>query len=314
VVESISGLPEEIPEGDKSQIIETTVGRIIFNSVLPEQLPFQNVKMDRPALREIVSLIHREIGNEATAEVVDKIKDLGFHYATFSGITIAIHEIKVPDEKDELVREAEDVVSEYDSQYQMGLITDDERYQHTVETWSAMTQKIEKVISDSMADYGSINYMASSGTKGNITQIRQMAGLRGLMTDPSGRVIEQPILKSFREGLTVLEYFISTHGARKGLADTALRTADSGYLTRRLIDVAQDVIVTKEDCGTAIGLWIERNEEDSPEEFRDRLLGRFVAQAIVDSKTGEIILEERNEIDEQNSERIVEASIEGVSV
>ena len=314
VTESISGLPEEMPESESSQIIETTVGRIIFNSVLPDQLPFQNLTMDRPALREIVSLIYREIGNEATAVVVDKIKDLGFHYATFSGITIAIHEIKVPDEKNELVRAAEDVVSEYDSQYQMGLITDDERYQHTVETWSDMTQKIEKVISDSMADYGSINYMASSGTKGNITQIRQMAGLRGLMTDPSGRVIEQPILKSFREGLTVLEYFISTHGARKGLADTALRTADSGYLTRRLIDVAQDVIVTKEDCGTAIGLWIERSDGDTPEEFRDRLLGRFVAQTIVDSETGEIILEERNEIDEQNSERIVAASVDGVSV
>ncbi len=313
VTTNISSIGESPPDEKSSQIIETTVGRIGFNALLPEQLPFQNLKMDRPALRELVSLIQREIGNEATAEVVDRIKDFGFKAATFSGITIAIHEIKVPDEKAALVQEAEKVVDEFDYQYQMGLITDHERYQHTVDTWSVMTQKIEKVISDSLADYGSINYMASSGTKGNITQIRQMAGLRGLMTDPSGRVIEQPILKSFREGLTVLEYFISTHGARKGLADTALRTADSGYLTRRLIDVAQDVIVTEADCGTSVGLWIERRD-DSPEEFRDRLLGRFVAQTVADNETGEVLVDARQEITEQNAESVIESSVDGVSV
>ena len=283
----------------KSHHIETSVGRIIFNDVLPEQIPFQNDGMDRPHLREVVAVCYRELGGEATAEIVDKIKNTGFRYATRSGITIAIHEIQVPKNKPALLKLADAQVDELVEQFQMGLITDEERYEGTVKVWSETTKEIENAIKERMPEYGSLNYMASSGTKGNITQIRQMAGMRGLMADPNGRVIELPIRGSFREGLTVLEYFISTHGARKGLADTALRTADSGYLTRRLIDVAQDVIILLEDCGTTSGLWIEREEKpDALDTLRDRIIGRYAAMPVVDENTGEVICDRDEEISE----------------
>ncbi len=301
-------------------IIETTVGRIIFNNILPElHIPaaegeeealehvpdFFNMGMDRPALREVVALCYRTLGGEATAEAVDQIKNTGFHYATRSGITIAIHEIQVPKEKGKILDEADRQVAELLDQYQMGLITDDERYQGTVDIWNRTTKDIENKIKDRMSEYGSLNYMASSGTKGNITQIRQMAGLRGLMADPNGRIIELPIRRSFREGLTVLEYFISTHGARKGLADTALRTADSGYLTRRLIDVAQDVIILEEDCETSAGLWIEREEgKDALEPMKARIIGRYAAIPVVDEATGEVVCNRDQEIDEKVADRI----------
>ena len=288
------------PDGRlKPFFFATTVGQIIFNEVLPEDFVFQNDTMDRPALRRVVATCYRELGGERTAEVVDRIKNTGFHYATRSGITIAIHEIQVPREKKELLRAADKEVDALVDQYQMGLITDDERYQGTVEIWSETTRQIEKAIKDRMPEYGSLNYMASSGTKGNITQIRQMAGMRGLMADPNGKVIELPIRGSFREGLTVLEYFISTHGARKGLADTALRTADSGYLTRRLIDVAQDVIVLEDDCGTTAGLWIEREDDTGVlETMADRIIGRYAASPVVDEETGEVLCDRDQEISE----------------
>ena len=289
----------------RTRHIETTVGRIIFNEIVPEGIPFQNQTMDRLALRKVVALCYRTLGGEATAEVVDRIKNTGFHYATRSGITIAIHEIQVPKDKPQLLRAAEKDVATLVEEYQMGLITDDERYQATVDIWSKTTKEIENRIKDRMSEYGSLNAMASSGTKGNITQIRQMAGMRGLMSDPNGRVIELPIKGSFREGLTVLEYFISTHGTRKGLADTALRTADSGYLTRRLIDVAQDVIILEEDCGTLSGLYIEREENsDTMETLRERIIGRYAATDIVDEETGEIISERNQEIDERVADEV----------
>ncbi|MGE4056699.1 MAG: DNA-directed RNA polymerase subunit beta', partial [Vicinamibacterales bacterium] len=284
---------------------ETTVGRIIFNEVLPEAIPFQNDGMDRPHLRDVVALCYRELGGEATAEVVDRIKNTGFHFATRSGITIAIHEIQVPKNKPALLAQADKEVDELTEQFQMGLITDEERYEGTVKIWSDTTKKVEDAIKVRMPEYGSLNYMASSGTKGNITQIRQMAGMRGLMADPNGKVIELPIRGSFREGLTVLEYFISTHGARKGLADTALRTADSGYLTRRLIDVAQDVIILQDDCGTTGGLWIERDEgSEALESLRDRIIGRYAALAIVDEATGEVISDRDQEISEAVADEV----------
>ncbi len=293
--------PEPGPGGTpKPHLFETTVGRIIFNEVLPEEFPFQNDTMDRPNLRRVVAACYRQLGGERTAEVVDRIKNTGFHYATRSGVTIAIHEIQVPRVKGQLLEEADREVDSLVEQYQMGLITEEERYQGTVDVWSETTRKIEKAIKDRMPEYGSLNYMASSGTKGNITQIRQMAGMRGLMADPNGKVIELPIRGSFREGLTVLEYFISTHGARKGLADTALRTADSGYLTRRLIDVAQDVIILEEDCGTMTGLWIEREEKsDVLETMADRVIGRYAAAPVVDEETGEVLCDRDEEITEE---------------
>ncbi len=287
------------------RLLETTIGRIIFNEVLPENLPFQNYTMDRPALRRLVALVYRELGSEVTAEVVDRIKEVGFRFATQSGVTIAIHEIVVPHHKGELIAEADQQVADLEEQYQMGLITEEERYQGAVEVWSETTRRIENDIAESLSEYGSLNYMASSGTKGNITQIRQMAGMRGLMADPHGQIIPEPIRASFREGLTVLEYFISTHGARKGLADTALRTADSGYLTRRLIDVSQDVIIGDNDCETTTGLWIEqRDERETMEDFRDRIVGRYAAAPVADEATGEIIVDRNEEIGEAVADRL----------
>ncbi|MGE5597224.1 MAG: hypothetical protein ACM3S1_14465, partial [Hyphomicrobiales bacterium] len=299
----------------KARLIDTTVGRIIFNEVLPEEIAFQNDGMDRPHLREVVAECYRLLGGEATAEIVDRIKNIGFHYATRSGVTIAIHEIQVPKNKPELLREADQRVDDLFEQFEMGLITEDERYQGTVDIWSDTTRRIENAIKERMPEYGSLNYMASSGTKGNITQIRQMAGMRGLMADPNGRVIELPIKGSFREGLTVLEYFISTHGARKGLADTALRTADSGYLTRRLIDVAQDVIILEHDCGTPGGMWIEQDpSEEALETLRERIVGRYAAAPITDESTGEIICDRDQEISEDIATEVERRGITRVMV
>ena len=197
----------------------------------------------------------------------------------------------------------------------MGLITEEERYDQAVAVWTEITDRIQDAIKDSLDEYGSVFMMAQSGAKGNIAQIRQMAGMRGLMTDPSGRIIDLPIRSSFREGLSVMEYFISTHGARKGLADTALRTADSGYLTRRLIDVAQDVIVLEEDCGTQSGIWLsEPSEKGVLEPLRERILGRHAASDIVDPATGEVIVERNQEIDEEKVNRISAAHLERVHV
>jgi DNA-directed RNA polymerase subunit beta' len=307
--------PPARPDGTRgTHVIETSVGRILFNEVLPEELPFQNQTMDRPNLRKVVAMCYRTLGGERTGEIVDRIKAVGFHYATLSGITIAVHEIQVPKNKAELLAEADRKVDALMEQYQMGLITDEERYQGTVEIWQETTEKIEKTIKEHMSEYGSLNYMASSGTKGNITQIRQMAGMRGLMADPNGKVIELPIRGSFREGLSVLEYFISTHGARKGLADTALRTADSGYLTRRLIDVAQDVIILEEDCGTSAGLWIEADGRDDLEPLRARIVGRYAAIDIVDEATGEVLCRRNEEITEAVADEIDRRGIRRVFV
>ncbi len=297
----------------KNRFIETSVGRIIFNDVLPEEIPFQNDIMGRPELRKVVAMCYAELGGEQTAEVVDRIKNTGFHYATRSGVTIAIHEIQVPKNKPELLRLADIQIEQLTEQFEMGLITEEERYQSTVDIWSETTRQVENAIKERLPEYGSLNYMASSGTKGNITQIRQMAGMRGLMADPNGKIIELPIRGSFREGLTVLEYFISTHGARKGLADTALRTADSGYLTRRLIDVAQDVIVQSEDCGTMTGTWFTReNDADENGNLEPRAFGRYSVFDIVDEETGEIVTTREEIISEAAAKRIDELKIDRI--
>jgi DNA-directed RNA polymerase subunit beta' len=297
------------------QFMETSVGRIIFNEVLPEELGFRNEVMDRKALRNVVADCNKTLGNEATAEVVDHVKRIGFQYCTKSGITIAINDLKVPEEKAELLKEADAHIAEIEDQFNMGLITDEERYDQAVAVWTEITDRIQSAIQNSLDKYGSVYMMAQSGAKGNIAQIRQMAGMRGLMTDPSGRIIDLPIRSSFREGLTVLEYFISTHGARKGLADTALRTADSGYLTRRLIDVAQDVIVLEDDCGTESGIWLsEPSEKGVMESLRERIVGRRAASDIVDPATGEVIVERNQEITEEAAARIVDARLKSVHV
>jgi DNA-directed RNA polymerase subunit beta' len=306
----------------RTEILDTTVGRLIFNEVLPSGvaaavtggIDFINEPMDRKMLKTVVARCYDVLGNEETAEVVDDIKRIGFEYATHSGITIAVNDLRVPAEKQKLIEQAEQSIREIDDEYEMGLITDQERYDATVEVWSRTTEDVKRTIQDQLDRYGSVYTMAISGAKGNISQITQMAGMRGLMTDPSGRIIDLPIRSSFREGLTVLEYFISTHGARKGLADTALRTADSGYLTRRLIDVAQDVIILEEDCGTRMGVWLDQPEPGVLESFSERIIGRYSAMDLEDTETGEILAGFNEEIDDAKAARIEQLGLERVYV
>ena len=308
-------LIKQSANGSGTTWFSTTVGRIIFNEVVPEGLSYRNQIMDKNLLKDLAAECYRAQGNKTTADMLDKIKRLGFHYAGQSGTTIAINDIEVPPEKAALIATATGKIDGLDEQFQRGLITEDERYTTAVQIWTDTSDKMTKVIEDHLPTYGGVYLMAISGAKGNIAQIKQMAGMRGLMSNPRGRIIELPIKSSFREGLSVLEYFISTHGARKGLADTALRTADSGYLTRRLIDVSQEVIILEDDCGTTMGITIQ-SHHDRPLEapFATRLVGRTVASAVADPATGEIIVERDEEITEDLADRITALDIEEVHV
>jgi len=295
--------------------IDTTVGRILFNEALPPQLRFYNKIVDKAALRTLVSDCIRLLGSETTAAVLDKLKQLGFDYATKSGISIAMDDIEQPPAKSKLLKDADARVSLIEDQFNRGLITEGEKYENTVREWMETTDKITEDISQSLDLQGGIYMMATSGAKGNISQIRQMAGMRGLMTDPSGRIIDFPIKSSFRDGLSAMEYFISTHGGRKGLADTALRTSGSGYLTRRLVDIAQDVIVTETDCGTTEGVWISRESIDSSlPSFEERIIGYLAASKIVYPHTHAIIAERNEEINEEKVKQIIEAGVTQVYV
>lgn len=303
---------DENKQGEK---IKTTVGRILFNDALPPQFRFLNDVVDKSTLRSLVSDCLSALGNVGTATFLDNLKQLGFDYATKSGTSIAIQDVEVPQSKPQILKEAEEQVAAIEEQFSHGLITDDERYTGEIEIWTETTDRVAQAISESLHRYGGIYMMSTSGAKGNISQIRQMAGMRGLMTDPSGRIIDFPINSSFREGLTPMEYFISTHGARKGLADTALRTSSSGYLTRRLVDVAQDVIVVEESCGTTEGIWVSGGAEGSSlPSLYERLVGRLAAAEIRDPRTGEIIVYHNEEIDEEKASQIVEADITEVYV
>ena len=225
---------------------ETTLGRILFNEILPDSIPFRNIVMDRGAIRDLTADLYLNLTNDETSQALDAVKDIGFRYATVSGTTIAINDIQVPEAKHDILNNATQKVDEYEEQFLSGLMSEEERYVLAVDAWTNASDETEKLVQEELYKFGGIADMAISGAKGNIAQIKQMAGMRGLMSNPRGRIIELPIKSSFREGLSVLEYFISTHGARKGLTDTALRTADSGYLTRRLIDISQDVIILHE--------------------------------------------------------------------
>ena len=301
--------------GAGSSWFKTTVGRIIFNEVLPEELQFRNEIMDKNLLKELAAECYRTQGNEVTAEVLDKIKRLGFHYAGQSGTTIAINDIEVPRQKVALIEKADGKISGLEEQFQRGLITEEERYNTAVRIWTETSDEMTSIIEEQLPTYGGVYLMAISGAKGNIAQIKQMAGMRGLMSNPRGRIIDLPIKSSFREGLSVLEYFISTHGARKGLADTALRTADSGYLTRRLIDVSQEVIVLDHDCGTTMGITIqELLDKPLVAPYAERLLGRVVINPVADPTTGEIIVEHNQEIVEEPSKKIASLGISEVFV
>ena len=293
----------------------TTPGRLIFNEVVPPEIGFRNQLMDKGALKDLVADCYILLGNERTAAVLDAIKNLGFHYATRAGITIAINDIEVPAKKAGLLESSDQQITELEEQFQLGLITEEERYNHAIAIWTETGEEMTKLIEESLSSYGGMYMMVTSGAKGNIAQIKQMAGMRGLMSNPRGRIIDLPIKSSFREGLSVLEYFISTHGARKGLTDTALRTADSGYLTRRLIDVAQDVIVLEDDCNTAEGFWLQDQSEGSLlSPFQDRIVGRFTVDAVADPGTGEVIAQANEEIDNIQAQTIVDVGIDRVYV
>ena len=301
--------------------IETTPGRVVFNSVLPEETRRYDQVMDKKALRNLVVEIHGLIGNDATADVLDNLKAIGFEYATRSGITIGITDIKVPPEKAGIIAEAEEVVRNIEYDYEMGLLSEQERHARIIGAWQEANGKLDKAVQERLSEFGGIYDMAHSGARGNEAQIKQMAAWRGLMSKPgkSGSdVIEQPVKSSFREGLSVLEYFISTHGARKGLTDTALRTADSGYLTRRLIDVAQEAIIKEEDCGTERGVTIyavaSSDEDVMIDQLSNRIAGRVAASPVADPATGEVLADAGAMIERADAKRIQDAGVEEVFV
>ncbi|MDP7088972.1 MAG: DNA-directed RNA polymerase subunit beta' [Dehalococcoidia bacterium] len=295
---------------DDGELIETTVGRVIFNWALPKTMEFRNQLFDRGAIEALVGEVVTGYGNQATSKMLDQVKNLGFKYATQSGTTIAMKDIVTPPQKQSLLSAADTKISKLDEQYQEGLITDHERYEASVGIWTDVSNKMTDAVEDTLDKYGGIFTMAASGAKGNIAQIKQMAGMRGLMSDPKGRIIEMPIRSSFAEGLSVLEYFISTHGARKGLADTALRTADSGYLTRRLADVAQDVIITTENDPGAQGILITDDRQGGQQApLSERIVTRYLAEPIVDPATGELIADRDDLITREIADHVTAANV-----
>ena len=315
-----------LPDGRKG-LIESTVGRFIFNENMPQDLGFVDRNedpfgleidflVDKKALGKIIDKCFRRHGNTKTAEVLDHIKALGFKYSTVGGITVAVADMKIPKEKAEYIAQAEKQVDKFEKAYGRGLISDEERYEKVIETWTETTNKVTDALMDGLERMNNIYIMAHSGARGSKNQIRQLAGMRGLMANASGKTVEIPVKSNFREGLSVMEYFISAHGARKGLSDTALRTADSGYLTRRLVDVSQDVIVRDYDCGTTETSTIVAIKEGNEviEEIYDRIVGRYTIDPIVNPITGEVIVEADSMILEEQAEKIVAAGIEEVEI
>jgi DNA-directed RNA polymerase subunit beta' len=291
-------------ENGEVKRIETTVGRVIFNLALPPQIgKYYNETMDRKQLRKVVADCYRLFQDPFdTAHVVNEIKKVGFEFSTRGGMSIAVDDVVMSETKAEILEKAETEAEKIDKQYRRGLVTENERLRELEVIWNEARDQLSHDVEQLLKGQNSVYMMADSGAKGNMNQISQMAGMRGLVLDPNGRIIDIPIRSNFREGLTVLEYFLSTHGARKGLADTAIRTADSGYLTRRLVDVSQDVIITEHDCGATHGLWIEKVDSDgkpiTDEEFRAKLLGRTLASPVAHPKTGELIADAGEEISE----------------
>ncbi|NLG85524.1 MAG: DNA-directed RNA polymerase subunit beta' [Firmicutes bacterium] len=305
------------------RVIETTPGRLIFNQHVQTGLGYLNVEIDKKQLGRIVDYCCRHYTTVQTAEILDRIKKLGFHYATLSGATIAVKDITIPEAKKSIITEAETKVEQLEAHLRRGLITPEERYFKVIEIWGKAKEEVEKAVRASFGKFNAVFMMANSGARGNFQQLSQLAGMRGLMNDPSGRTIDLPIKTNFREGLSVLDFFNSTHGARKGLADTALRTADSGYLTRRLVDVAQDVIVREEDCGTTEGIRVgaiyyesefEEGQGQLIESLFERIVGRLASEDIFDPQTGELIVARNEEITEEIAERIEKVGIREVPI
>jgi DNA-directed RNA polymerase subunit beta' len=311
------------------EIVETTTGRVLLYEIVSDEVPFSlvNKLMRKKEIVGLIDYVYRHLGREETLELLDSVKALGYRYATIAGISIAVDDMHIPEKKREVVREANAEVDAVERQYNEGLITKGEKYNKVIDIWAQTTELVAeemlhelkyegKVVGGKVRGFNSIFMMVDSGARGSSQQIRQLAGMRGLMAKPSGEIIETPITANFREGLTVLEYFTSTHGARKGLADTALKTANSGYLTRRLVDVAQDVIITVEDCGTVDGIVVSAIVEGGEviEPLQERILGRVALDDIKDPFTDEVLVEAGLEINEELAARIEDAGLEMVRI
>ncbi len=308
-------------------LVQTTVGRVLLSEILPSGLPFANANklMTKKEMTKLIDAVYRQTGHRDTVEFLDKIKDIGFTYATKAGLSICIDNMHIPSKKEDFIGKAQREVNEIEKQYSEGLITNGERYNKVIDIWAHVTEQVSNEMMKELGaggdpgkveSFNPIFMMADSGARGSSQQIRQLGGMRGLMAKPSGEIIETPITANFREGLTVLQYFISTHGARKGLADTALKTANSGYLTRRLVDIAQDVIIHEIDCGTRDGITVsplvEGGEVIQP--LEERILGRLAAEDIRDPVTGEIIVSWNEEITEELTKSVVEAGVDRVKI
>ena len=309
------------------KMIETTVGRVIFNRLIPKEVGYVNELLTKKRLEELVATIYKQLGNYRTTHFLDELKEVGFHFAMRAGITVGVGDVMIPEEKQSYLDSAFKKTQTIQAQYEKGVITDGERYNKIIDIWTHTTSDVaDKMFTRLKNDrqgFNPIFMMADSGARGSKEQIRQLAGMRGLMAKPQkkmtgqmGEIIENPITANFREGLSVLEYFISTHGARKGLADTALKTADAGYLTRRLVDVAQDMIVSSDDCGTILGLRIGdlKEGEEIIEPLRDRILGRVAAEDVYDPDTGDVIIETGQLIEEEVADKIAAVGIETVYI
>ena len=322
---------KEIDGKLKSRLINTTAGRIIFNRFIPQDLGFVDrsgadtmslfgleidFKVGKKQLEQIVSRCIERHGVEKTSRVLDKIKEMGFKYSTKGAVTVGISDAVIPPQKQQLLNEADEQISKVVSQFKRGLISDDERYGRVIDIWNTTTEKVSKALTDNLDEDNPILMMADSGARGSVNQIRQLAGMRGLIANTSGATIEIPIKASYREGLNILEYFISSRGARKGLTDTALRTADSGYLTRRLVDVAQEVIVREVDCKTHNGIEVYEIKDGNEvfETLKERLIGRFVCEDVKDPTTGEVLVSTEKMISIADAEKIVKAGIERVKI
>ncbi|MHC1722639.1 MAG: DNA-directed RNA polymerase subunit beta' [Aminipila sp.] len=317
-----------LDENDKrGKLVESTVGRFIFNSNIPQDLGYIDRKVDKYALEvdflcdkkklgQIIDKCYRVHGNTGTAIMLDAIKDMGFHYSTKGAVTISISDMEIPKEKPEILAKAEEQVDKYEKAYRAGLVSNQERYEKVINIWNKTTDEIADALMNSLGTLNNLFIMAHSGARGSKNQIKQVGGMRGLMANASGKTIEIPIKANFREGLSVLEYFISTNGARKGLADTALRTADSGYLTRRLVDVSHNVIVREVDCGTDEGIEVRAftDGKEVIEALKLRIVGRTSLTDIYDPNTGELIVEQNEEISEAAAEHIENCGIEAVAI
>lgn len=339
---------KNIGEGSGRKYLVTTPGKIIFNDIFPPDFPYINGSFSeeekpgdvdvilaqgrdmgeiirnlpvREAIKKgsigsIISMVYRRYGSTKTAEILDRIKKFGFTYATKAGITVGVEDIVIPEKKKDIISDTEKEIEKIEQQFRRGLITEGERYDQVIDLWGKAKDDITKALMNRLEKTNPIYMMANSGARGNVSQITQLAGMRGLMADPSGRILDLPVKANFREGLTVLEFFISTHGARKGLADTALKTADSGYLTRRLVDVAHNVIVREEDCGTANGVEVEaiKDGDDIIEDFKSRIVGRFALEDVVHPQTGELLVAGNTLIEEEQADAIIAAGIEKLSI